>query len=61
MHPGTHIQLAQNMLYVDLDGGFCNAKFTAYFFVAGALANGPQMPGAGTSQADIDKLLASFD
>ncbi|MEI6162390.1 MAG: protein phosphatase CheZ [Roseococcus sp.] len=26
-----------------------------------ALANGPQMPGAGTSQADIDKLLASFD
>lgn len=26
-----------------------------------ALANGPQMPGAGTSQAEIDKLLASFD
>lgn len=26
-----------------------------------ALANGPQMPGAGSSQADIDKLLASFD
>ena len=26
-----------------------------------ALANGPQMPGAGTSQADIDSLLASFD
>ncbi len=26
-----------------------------------ALANGPQMPGVGTSQADIDKLLASFD
>jgi len=26
-----------------------------------ALANGPQMPGLGTSQADIDKLLASFD
>ena len=26
-----------------------------------ALANGPQMPGSGTSQADIDKLLASFD
>jgi chemotaxis protein CheZ len=26
-----------------------------------ALANGPQMPGAATSQADIDKLLASFD
>ncbi|MBC7434078.1 MAG: hypothetical protein H7345_18650 [Rubritepida sp.] len=26
-----------------------------------ALANGPQMPGAGTSQADIDRMLASFD
>lgn len=26
-----------------------------------ALANGPQMPGLGTSQADIDSLLASFD
>jgi len=26
-----------------------------------ALANGPQMPGSGSSQADIDKLLASFD
>lgn len=26
-----------------------------------ALANGPQMPGSGTSQAEIDKLLASFD
>jgi chemotaxis protein CheZ len=26
-----------------------------------ALANGPQMPGAGTSQEEIDKLLASFD
>ncbi|WP_424813842.1 protein phosphatase CheZ [Roseococcus sp. YIM B11640] len=26
-----------------------------------ALANGPQLPGSGTSQADIDKLLASFD
>lgn len=26
-----------------------------------ALANGPQMPGVGTSQADIDSLLASFD
>ena len=26
-----------------------------------ALANGPQLPGLGTSQADIDKLLASFD
>jgi len=26
-----------------------------------SLANGPQMPGLGTSQADIDKLLASFD
>jgi len=26
-----------------------------------ALANGPQMPGIGTSQADIDSLLASFD
>ncbi len=26
-----------------------------------ALANGPQMPGGGTSQADIDSLLASFD
>lgn len=26
-----------------------------------ALANGPQMPGVGTSQEEIDKLLASFD
>lgn len=26
-----------------------------------ALANGPQMPGGGSSQADIDSLLASFD
>ena len=26
-----------------------------------ALANGPQLPGGGTSQADIDSLLASFD
>ncbi len=26
-----------------------------------ALANGPQMPGSGSSQADIDSLLASFD
>jgi chemotaxis protein CheZ len=26
-----------------------------------ALANGPQMPAAASSQADIDKLLASFD
>ena len=26
-----------------------------------ALANGPQMPGLGTSQAEIDSLLASFD
>jgi chemotaxis protein CheZ len=26
-----------------------------------ALANGPQLPGAGTSQAEIDSLLASFD
>lgn len=26
-----------------------------------ALANGPQMPGASTSQADIDRMLASFD
>jgi chemotaxis protein CheZ len=26
-----------------------------------ALANGPQMPGSGTSQEEIDKLLASFD
>jgi chemotaxis protein CheZ len=25
------------------------------------LANGPQLPGAGVSQADIDKLLADFD
>jgi chemotaxis protein CheZ len=25
------------------------------------LANGPQMPAAATSQADIDRLLASFD
>ena len=25
------------------------------------LANGPQLPGAGTSQAEIDRLLASFD
>lgn len=25
------------------------------------LANGPQLPGGGTSQADIDSLLASFD
>lgn len=26
-----------------------------------ALANGPQMPSAASSQADIDRLLASFD
>ncbi len=26
-----------------------------------ALANGPQLPGSGTSQKDIDALLASFD
>lgn len=26
-----------------------------------ALANGPQMPGLGTSQEEIDRLLASFD
>jgi chemotaxis protein CheZ len=26
-----------------------------------ALANGPQLPAAATSQADIDRLLASFD
>ena len=26
-----------------------------------ALAEGPQMPGASTSQADIDRMLASFD
>lgn len=26
-----------------------------------ALANGPQLPGAGSSQQEIDKLLASFD
>jgi chemotaxis protein CheZ len=26
-----------------------------------ALANGPQLPGGGTSQAEIDRLLASFD
>lgn len=26
-----------------------------------ALLNGPQLPGAGISQADIDKLLAEFD
>ncbi len=26
-----------------------------------ALARGPQLPGGGTSQADIDSLLASFD
>jgi len=25
------------------------------------LAHGPQLPGAGVSQADIDKLLADFD
>ncbi len=25
------------------------------------LLNGPQLPGAGSSQADIDKLLSSFD
>ncbi|MGX9962786.1 protein phosphatase CheZ [Roseomonas sp. F4] len=25
------------------------------------LANGPQLPGAGVSQADIDRLLADFD
>jgi chemotaxis protein CheZ len=25
------------------------------------LLNGPQMPGAANSQADIDALLASFD
>lgn len=25
------------------------------------LANGPQLPGSGTSQAEIDRLLASFD
>ncbi|MBU8537669.1 protein phosphatase CheZ [Falsiroseomonas tokyonensis] len=25
------------------------------------LANGPQLPGGGVSQADIDKLLADFD
>ncbi|MDN3567346.1 protein phosphatase CheZ [Paeniroseomonas aquatica] len=25
------------------------------------LANGPQLPGAGTSQAEVDRLLASFD
>jgi chemotaxis protein CheZ len=25
------------------------------------LANGPQLPGAGSSQAEIDRLLASFD
>jgi chemotaxis protein CheZ len=25
------------------------------------LANGPQLPGAATSQAEIDRLLASFD
>lgn len=25
------------------------------------LANGPQLPGAGVSQAEIDKLLADFD
>lgn len=26
-----------------------------------ALANGPQLPGGATSQAEIDRLLASFD
>jgi chemotaxis protein CheZ len=26
-----------------------------------ALANGPQLPGAGVSQEEIDRLLASFD
>jgi chemotaxis protein CheZ len=26
-----------------------------------ALASGPQLPGGGTSQAEIDRLLASFD
>ena len=26
-----------------------------------ALANGPQLPGVGTSQEEIDRLLASFD
>jgi chemotaxis protein CheZ len=26
-----------------------------------ALAHGPQLPGGGTSQAEIDRLLASFD
>jgi chemotaxis protein CheZ len=26
-----------------------------------ALAQGPQLPGAGVSQAEIDKLLATFD
>ncbi len=26
-----------------------------------ALAQGPQLPGAGVSQAEIDKLLAAFD
>ncbi|TAN55529.1 MAG: chemotaxis protein CheZ, partial [Magnetospirillum sp.] len=25
------------------------------------LLNGPQLPGNGTNQADIDALLASFD
>ena len=25
------------------------------------LANGPQLPGAGVSQSEIDRLLASFD
>ena len=25
------------------------------------LANGPQLPGSGTSQAEVDRLLASFD
>jgi chemotaxis protein CheZ len=25
------------------------------------LANGPQLPGSGVSQSEIDRLLASFD
>ncbi len=37
-------------------GGWANAKTEGE-----RLANGPQLPGAGSSQADIDALLASFD
>jgi len=38
----TDVEFAQNVLHMNLDGGFCNTVLAANFFVAGAARNATQ-------------------